>query len=222
MNETAARYKMLSLCFHDPQGPIFSALKEVEPFRESLRDATEEELRSEYTRLLSLTVAGGIPPYETEYGHKDIFFKTQRLADIAGFYRAFGLDLEDEAHERVDFIGAELEFLHWLTLKEERAREKKDLENEQLCLDARKKFLQDHLGRWAAFFGDEIARATRHPFYRELGRHLLGFIESECRRLGAMPERVAGWNPEPISTTEFECGPASDSEAPRPLTILKG
>ncbi|MBI2981982.1 MAG: molecular chaperone TorD family protein [Deltaproteobacteria bacterium] len=207
MNETTAQqYKLLSFCFHKPQGPLFSALRETEPFRDSLRDAGEETLLSEYTRLLSLTVAGGIPPYETEYGHKDIFYKTGRLADIAGFYRAFGLEISDHVRERVDFIGAELDLMYWLTKKEEVAREQEKSEEAQICRDAAAKFLEAHLGRWGSYFGDQLAQSASLPFYRLIGKWLCEFIESECGRLGVRPERVTGWNPEPLSATEFGCG----------------
>ena len=170
----------------------------------------QEDLKKEHTRLFSLTVAGGVPPYETEYGHKDIFFKTQRLADIAGFYRAFGMEIADGG--RIDFIGAELELMHWIALKEKYALEAGKKEQAQICQDAAVKFMLDHLGRWGSYFGDQLTQSARHPFYQSVGRRLSQFIEAECRRLDVQPERVTGWNPEPISTTEFECGGNSSSE----------
>ncbi len=218
MINIAKTYKLLSLCFHHPEDP---------------------GLQKEFTRLFSLTVAGGIPPYETEYGHKDIFFKTQRLADIAGFYRAFGFEISDTVQERVDFIGVELEFMYWLTHKEEIAKGQGKSEEASICRDAAAKFLQDHLGRWASYFVDQIAKASQDPFYSRIGRWLGRFVESECRRLGVTPERVTGWNPEPISATDFECGPGEapsgsacgggdarspyddESQSPQPLTITK-
>ena len=164
----------------------------------------EETLQREYLRLFSLSVAGGIPPYETEYGHKDVFFKTQRMADIAGFYRAFGMEIADA--ERADFIGAELELMHWLTFKEDKALAEGKKEEAGICRDAAVKFMQDHLGRWAGYFANQIRHNARLPFYRKVGEQLSRFTESECLRLKVEPERVTGWNPEPISATEFECG----------------
>ena len=176
-------YKKLSGCFRYPE---------------------DEALQREHRGLFSLTVAGGIPPYETEYGHKEIFFKTERLADIAGFYRAFGMEIAEG--QRADYIGAELELMHWLTLKEEKALAEGKQEAAGICRDAAVKFMKDHLGRWAGYFGDQIAKNSSHPYYQQAGRELSRFVESECRRLGVEPERVTGWNPEPISATEFECG----------------
>ncbi len=184
MNTAAETYRLLAVSFHLPT----------------------EELRSEHTRLFSLTVAGGVSPYETEYGDQEVFSKTQSLADIAGFYRAFGFELIPEAHQRVDFIGAELEWMHWIVLKEEHARKQGRIEEASLCHEAGAKFLHDHLGRWAPFFGHLLQREARHPFYRQLGEFLQLFVEEECARFQVTPEKVTEWKPTPVLTTEFECG----------------
>jgi putative dimethyl sulfoxide reductase chaperone len=215
-------YKFLALCFRRPDKTLFETLKTTELFRNALASSSVEELEKEYTRLFSLTVAGGVPPYETEYGHKDVFFKTQRLADIAGFYRAFGLEISDA--ERVDGIGAELEFMDWLLAKEEFAGKRQNAEAAEICREAQAKFVLDHLGRWAPYFGDQVAKNTLHPFYRLVGEWLSEFILSECRRLQVEPERVTGWDPEPVSVTEFECGlddEIGETQTPQPLTVTK-
>lgn len=206
MSGMAMQYKILSLCFRYPSQALFEALRDTDLLHEALVDLSLENLQNEYTRLFSLTVAGGIPSYETEYGHKDIFFKTQRMADIAGFCHAFGLEAADLTPERIDFIGTELELMYWITLKEQKAIDAGRTEQAAICRDAAAKFLQDHLGRWGSYFGDQIVKSTRLPFYKKVGRWLFELIESECERLNVQPERVTGWNPEPISATEFECG----------------
>ncbi len=60
-------------------------------------------------------------PYETEYTTPDALYKAHQLADIAGFYRAFGLEMSTENRERPDHLAAELEFMHFLALKEAQA-----------------------------------------------------------------------------------------------------
>ncbi|MBI1909451.1 MAG: molecular chaperone TorD family protein [Deltaproteobacteria bacterium] len=221
LKDEALIYKILSSVFHTPDDLFLRGLSETALFRKALKGASLKSLQAEHTRLFSLTVAGGITPYETEYGHKDIFFKTQRMADIAGFYRAFGFEVADSAHQRVDHIGVELEFMHWLRLKEKRGEEKGLPQQAELCREAAEKFMTDHLGRWGSFFGSQTAESAQHPFYREVGHRLAQFVESECRRLGVTPERVihprvihpgvTGWSPDPtISSTQFECGGCQD------------
>lgn len=221
MKTSIKTYKILSACFHYPDEALYEALREIDLFRAPLKNSSSEALQKEYTRLFSLTVAGGIPPYETEYGHKDIFFKTQRMADISGFYGAFGMELSEEAKERLDFIGAELELMFWLLAKEERAMEMGRSEEARICRDAQAKFLLDHLGRWAPYFGDQVTKNSEQAFYRLLGQWLSRFIDSECCRLGVEPERVTGWNPEPVSAVDFECGSDEETQTPQPLTVLK-
>ncbi|MBI2067741.1 MAG: molecular chaperone TorD family protein [Deltaproteobacteria bacterium] len=187
MNSKAEMYQLLAASFHLP-------------------DPDLEELRSEQARLFSLTVAGGISPYETEYGDQEVFAKTQSLADIAGFYRAFGFEVAPEAHQRIDFIGAELEWMSWIVLKEEHARKNGRTEEAELCHEAAAKFLHDHLGRWAPFLGNLLKQEARHPFYRMLGETLQQFIDEECSRFEVTPEKVTAWKPIPVSATDFECG----------------
>lgn len=208
MNDIAQTYGTLALCFVYPETGLLKLLREIPEMERRLREAKLEALQREHVRLFTPAVAGGLPPYEMEYGKTEIFLKTQNLADVAGFYRAFGLDRAESSHERDDFISVELEFMQWLCLKEGRAREKADVENESLCRDAQKKFMKDHLGRWAAYFGDQVAKNSSHPFYQWAGRQLARFVETECRRLGVRPERMTDRSPEPPSTAEFECGNA--------------
>lgn len=208
----ATEYQILAACFSYPSEGLCEGLKSLPAFHEVLKDTGLNDLQKEYVRLLTPTVAGGLPPYETEYEKVEIFAKTRDLADIAGFYRAFGLDVSESSHERVDFISAELEFMHWLVIKENRAHEKQDETNASLCREAQKSFLQDHLGRWGSYFGDQIATSSCHPFYRQAGQWLCEWLELECGRLDIKPEKVTGWNPEPFSDVESECG--RDSSTP--------
>jgi TorA maturation chaperone TorD len=74
--------------------------------------------------------------------------KSFELADIAGFYRAFGVEITPGT-ERPDHIAVELEFMHLLAVKEVVAAGREDGgEHARICRDARATFFRDHLGRW--------------------------------------------------------------------------
>jgi nitrate reductase assembly molybdenum cofactor insertion protein NarJ len=81
--------------------------------------ATVEGLREEYNRVFGLVLARECPPYETEYlAVGETFFRSQQLADIAGFYQAFGLAMSHATPERPDHVALELEFMAFLVVEE--------------------------------------------------------------------------------------------------------
>ena len=187
-----------------PALELFETLQELELFRESLRSCSLEALRREYALLFSLTVGGGIAMNEIEYVDTHGFNKTQLLADISGFYQAFGMQVA--AGERVDFVGVEMEFMHWLLTKERYALDRNEESNVQVCRDATRAFLKEHAGCWVPSVGRRLLQETRLDFYRNVGQALVDFLDSECQRLEVEPAVMAltPSAPGPI-TDEHEC-----------------
>jgi len=143
-----------------------------------------------YIATFGHAARGGCPKNEIEYGDikADPLFQPHRLADLAAFYRAFGLEVTQDAGERQDHICLELEFLCVLAAKEAYAVEHQ-LDADQLaqCRDAQKNFLREHLGRWTPAFTRRLAAATSEPTLRALAEFTRAFIESECARFGVKP-----------------------------------
>lgn len=169
------------------------ALEQLSAAAEQVTDeAGLAELRSFYVELLGQVRSGIWPPYETEFtGGANDFLKNQDLADLMGFYRAFGLDPAQQ--ERPDHIGVELEFMHVLALKEALAHQHGESEQAAVCADAQKKFFRDHLGRWAQAYGAALMRLPHTPpgaFYRLLGYLLDALVEWDCLEQQVEPERV--------------------------------
>ena len=80
------------------------------------------QLVEDYTQVFGLVVSKECPPYEVQYCPQTFsVFRSQHLADIAGFYHAFGVAPGRDAPERVDHLACELEFLAWLVAKERHA-----------------------------------------------------------------------------------------------------
>ena len=206
-------YSFLALAFLYPDSARFAALRQqynllaLNP--EMLADAPGEKVLSElqpamaaltaaafesaYTRCFGHAVSKDCPPYEAEYGQAHIFQKAHTLADVAGFYRAFGLDLAADSHERADHISVELEFMHFLCLKEAYALDHGHTEQQlALCREAQHKFLQHHLCRWAFGFARRLRGKAGRTVYRELGQLLASFLAAELQALGLKPADVAG------------------------------
>lgn len=134
-------------------------------------------------------------PYETEY-EADPFAKARQMADISGFYSAFGLAVSSERPTLHDFIGSELEFMSSLARKEAYAAAKHWTRRLEIASEAEAAFLRDHLGRWertlcadlvAALASDDDA--TAH-FYVVLAGACEQFIEDELRRFRVRPLRL--------------------------------
>jgi TorA maturation chaperone TorD len=143
-----------------------------------------EALEASFGRVFGHTARGGVPAYETEYGEDSLFQPMHEMSDLAAFYRAFGLEANPEAHERIDHISCECEFLLVLTRKEAYALERDDPAMLEATRRATRLFLRDHLGRWAPAFGMRLAREDQGGFWGALGALCADFITHECASLG--------------------------------------
>lgn len=133
--------------------------------------------------------AAGSLGYETEYGLPHEYRQSQEMADIAGFYRAFGFQMGGQRRERSDHIAVELEFMHIMALKEAYALETGIPEHVEICVAAQGKFLQDHLGRWIGLFAQSVthnlnAQQAPELHYATLAQFAADFVQADAARLG--------------------------------------
>lgn len=169
-----------------------AALRWLSERRKSL---TLGELESQYGRVFGHALSRECPPYETEYVGTHLFMQSQEMADIGGFYRAFGLDVGAETHERLDYISVELEFLHVLTAREAFAWRNGREEQRNTCRDAQQRFVEEHLGRWALYFAGLLRNTATGTFYGALADVLGWFMALETDTLGTSPEWVSAIRP---------------------------
>lgn len=184
----------------------------------ALADVDVAALGAEHTRLF----AGSVPcsPHESEY-ERDAGGKAQRLADVAGFYRAFGVTVSSERRALPDFIGTELEFMGLLCRKQALARVEGWTDRERVAGDAERSFLHDHLGRWVGAFASELRR-TASPagdlFVRvaDLAERFVGW---ELAVFGLDPVRVDPADRSPLGPEAMDCdlSPAPTDDPPEIL-----
>jgi TorA maturation chaperone TorD len=62
------------------------------------------DLQSEHRRVFSNVITLDCPPYETLFGNDHVFGQAHVMGDIAGFYKAFGVELSRDIHERMDHL----------------------------------------------------------------------------------------------------------------------
>lgn len=156
--------------------------EDVSNLKEKVDAQLEDKLETSYYNLFGHSARSSVPPYETEFGDKSLFQQPQQLADITGFLKAFGLEINSDAHERIDHISCELEFMCFLTRKEAYAIENDKSAMLKETLKAERSFLKDHLARFTPTFSHLCIKEDPKGFYGNLGRLLQNFNLSECAK----------------------------------------
>lgn len=165
-----------------------------------------EDLQSEYIDIFDKGRTAN-PLYETEYDRRRVMAKGNELSDIAGFYKAFGFELDSSAEgmEMLDHVGIELEFYALLLMKQLHLAEIGNEQGVEIVEDGRKNFLQSHLGR---FVGAICCRpgVENSDFYRQVFGWGALLIDEECRTLNLQVEQAEWLESSPIKDEEMNCG----------------
>ncbi|MCC7191190.1 MAG: molecular chaperone TorD family protein [Phycisphaeraceae bacterium] len=185
--------------------------------------AREPQLRGEmYQVVFGLVASRDCTPYETEYCHwSDPTYRAQQMADIAGFYRAFSVEPSDLRPERHDHVSLELEFIAFLLQKLSHAQQQAMGEGAEVCQDALKNFVRDHIVWWIPTFARCVERrvermspdladtATRDALQDWAGaaRVLRAWTAAERIANGVEPsQRIIAPMVEPPPAEEESCG----------------
>lgn len=197
----AAVYRYLAMAFSDPSAGAAAALGQQWPLAEAalrklgldadaaacggLSVADDDALMRAHVAVFGHAVSKECPPYGAEYGQAHIFEKTQTLADVAGFYRAFRLDLAEGVRDRPDHIALELEFMEFLCLKQALAEaDGHGPERVEFCIKVQQRFLADHLGFWAFSFARRLRCRPEPGPYAAWAALLEAFLVQELSALG--------------------------------------
>lgn len=145
--------------------------------------ATPEKFNTLYEDTFGLLVSSSCPPYATEYIDRKLNFqRSNALADIAGFYRAFGLDPSPDYPERQDYLVLQLEFLASLTGLERHALAEEGVggtERAEVCRAAGRRFLTEHLVGWTPTFARLLELKAATGFYAKLATFLAAWMTAE-------------------------------------------
>ena len=154
-----------------------------------VNELNRETIQNENVSIFGHTLSKQTAPYALEHlKSTDVFFRTQKLADLNGFYQAFGMEVE--CVERADHIATQTEFLSYLILKELVAI-KKNLEEEiEICQKAFIDFHQEHFFDWAKMFSENLIEKVEGEFYPAAGKFLWGLICKEKSNLHSAKESL--------------------------------
>lgn len=225
LSDPARRLELRSATGHLAERHSATRMRLLRHLRGAGRSSVET-LQESYGRLFGHAVRGQCPPYELEYGRRDIVQQAPELADIVGFYTAFGLEIGAASHERADHVSVECEFMSVLAMKEAWAESVGDEAGLETIRSAQRAFLADHLGRWFPAFARRVAQADGRGFFGSLAAFGLDFIGDECEQCEA-PRGSSHLQLAPaeiqedagISCGSRECGSGSAREELVPLRI---
>ncbi len=142
-----------------------------------------EILGVDRTRLYRGVAQGYGPPPPYEMVWSKTFKGFEALQAVAGKYRESGLEPSEDAKERVDYIGLEMEFMRELALREASAWEAGDEETAQAQLTAQYEFLNQHLGSWAPLFIAKALAVSETDFYRGHMKMVDAYLSAQKEQL---------------------------------------
>jgi TorA maturation chaperone TorD len=169
------------------------------------------DLQAEHRRVFSNVITLDCPPYETLFGNDHVFAQSQVMGDIAGFYRAFGVELSKDIHERLDHLSVEFEFMHFLAYKESYSRCHDGADKTQIVLDAQKKFVKNHIGRWVPLFCRMLVKKAASGLYQHVADLMAEWMDFEVAFLCVVPQPYSetDYRPATFNSPEgqtYECG----------------
>lgn len=124
---------------------------------------------------------GPPPPYEavwTRTGGPE----TAVLQKVMGLYRTAGLAMAEDANERADYIGVELEYLRLLALREADAWDAADRAAARGILEKEQPFLRS-LAEWVPPFVAKAREYVETDFYRGHLQMLEGLLAEELQQV---------------------------------------
>jgi nitrate reductase assembly molybdenum cofactor insertion protein NarJ len=144
-----------------------------------------EALAGSWVRWFDL---GRVAPYEGSNVAASAGGVTPRLADVAGYYRAFGMRVPGD---RPDHVVAELEFLAFVLLLEADAVERGHDEHAGIAAAAARSFLRDHIGTWIDAWAARVEAVDELAPWAPIATAAAELVRAEAARHNVVPARTA-------------------------------
>jgi DMSO reductase family type II enzyme chaperone len=204
----AVVYRFLARCFSYPDKELLSLFDRtrIEEFLQSWHllgmDEKEEvstasrwlkefcepgtallELEKEYTRLFIAAYPNKVvaPPYSSVYLGDSRQVWGASTAQVARLYEAAGLGMNENFHDVPDHIAAELEFASYL-IAEQQKHNSTEADKTREMASIERKFLTEHLCKWATLFLSRVAEYSKVDFYCVIARLAQKFIDYESKQ----------------------------------------
>ncbi len=154
-------------------------------FAEKLKGSDLERVRTDLaTEYASLFLNVGrypVFPFESVYTSEGRLLMQEARDEVLSEYRKEGLDKIGEFKEPEDHIAIELEFMSYLCQKTIDSVERGDNKAAIMYSKKQRDFLDKHLMVWVPAFCDDLDRATKSDFYRDIAKLTRRYLELERR-----------------------------------------
>jgi TorA maturation chaperone TorD len=191
----AAAYKLLAECYYPPVeatrehvGQLSRSLKKlnlpaaaaVERMAVVLQgDTGFDELAIDHARLFVGPFALLAPPYGSIYLEGERRLMGDSTLAAGECYNEAGLEMSADFNGTPDHIAVELEFMHFLVVKELDALACGNLDRAQNFSQKQRAFLERHLAAWVPDFSRSVEEQAQTGFYQSLAVATRLFIESD-------------------------------------------
>lgn len=156
-------------------------------------NTTKRALEREQMRVFGPTIGQDHAPYSTEYDPNGKFRKEHELADIAGYYKAWGLAIDENLHERFDHFGIEADYLAFLSLKEAYALIEGEPERAAEVRSTADRFAKRYIAAAAREFADRLERTDENGLFTAVAGFLVEMLRAQGvpargqPRIGSLP-----------------------------------
>ena len=157
----------------------------IDPGENFARDSTQtllDRLAIDYTQLFH-GPGGRIAPYESIQTGDGPDLMGEAARDVRRFMAEVGFTVAPESGELPDHISVELAFMAELVRRETEAAHAGDAATAAFAASLQRRFLAEHLGRWAGPFAHKVKARATTPFYAAMADLLAGFIDDEKTEL---------------------------------------
>lgn len=194
MSDTVTRgncFKLLAACFYEPDRKLFIEEKVCGNLQDLLAGWAEAAARAAANMALSLKAAEQkqlsidhaalflgpfellAPPYGSVYIEKQRQVMGDSTMQVLQRYREAGLSVD--VKEAPDHIAIELEFMHYLCMKEAEAESAGDGQGAEKYRELQNQFFHQALC-WVPQFCSTIRQGSNSPFYTDLANCLERFM----------------------------------------------
>ena len=134
----------------------------------------------DYTRLFLGPTHIIAKPYGSVWLEQDRTLMGDSTMAVQELYREGGFEMDEAFRELPDHIAAELEFLYLLIYRENEAQRHGQPEARAAKAALRRRFLDEHLGRWIGPFTAAVRTGAQSAFYRQLAELTERFVRMEA------------------------------------------